>query len=425
MSLYQNMSKKELLEKESELLNQYRSFQAENLSLDMSRGKPNSEQLNLSNDLFLTVNEETGFFSDNGFDCRNYGIVDGLPECKKILADILDVTPEQLIVGGNSSLNLIFDYLTQCMLHGSDGKPWHKNETIKFICPVPGYDRHFMMLDYLGIEMIPVPLLSDGPDMAEVEKLISDPSVKGLICVPKYSNPTGITFSDDKVRALAAMKPTADDFRIIWDNAYCVHDLNDTPDELLNIMTACEAAGNPDMVIQVMSTSKITFPGSGVSALTASKKNIEYILKRMNMQTIGYDKLNQLRHVRFLKNADGIHQLMKKHAEFLRPKFETVLSAFNEEFTGKDIASWTVPNGGYFISIDLLEGCAKQVVLLCKQAGVVLTPAGATFPGGNDPKDSNIRIAPTYPSTDELRKAVELFCICVELVSVQKIIAEL
>lgn len=412
------MSKEELESVYSELLSRYNTFKARGLKLDMSRGKPCTEQLNLSMDM-LNI---TDVKAENGLECRNYGILDGIPECKAIFSEMLEVEDKNVIVMGNSSLNVMFDFIAQCMIHGAGDEPWLKQGKIKFLCPVPGYDRHFGICEYFGIEMINVPLKADGPDMELVEELVKDSSVKGMFCVPKYSNPDGRTYSDDTVRRIAALKPAAKDFRIIWDNAYIVHDLREDKDVLLNIFPECEKNSTEDMIIEVVSTSKVTFSGAGIAALAASDKNVAMIKNRMKTQTIGYDKINQLRHAKFLKNMDGVRAHMKKHADIIAPKFDVVLKSFAQELDGKGIAQWTNPNGGYFISLNVLEGCAKRTVELCKQAGVVLTPAGATYPYGKDPEDSNIRIAPTFPPVEELELAVELLCTCVQLAAAEKLL---
>lgn len=412
------MSKEELESVYSELLSKYNTFKARGLKLDMSRGKPCTEQLNLSMDM-LNI---TDVKAENGLECRNYGILDGIPECKAIFSEMLEVEDKNVIVMGNSSLNVMFDFIAQCMIHGAGDEPWLKQGKIKFLCPVPGYDRHFGICEYFGIEMINVPLKADGPDMALVEELVKDSSVKGMFCVPKYSNPDGRTYSDETVRRIAALKPAAKDFRIIWDNAYIVHDLRDDKDVLLNIFPECEKNSTEDMIIEVVSTSKVTFSGAGIAALAASDKNVAMIKNRMKTQTIGYDKINQLRHAKFLKNMDGVRAHMKKHADIIAPKFDVVLKNFAQELDGKGIARWTNPNGGYFISLNVLEGCAKRTVELCEQAGVVLTPAGATYPYGKDPEDSNIRIAPTFPPVEELELAVELLCTCVQLAAAERLL---
>ena len=420
--LFQQMNEQQLRELHNELLNKYNEFKSRNLCLDMSRGKPSPEQLDLSLDMLGCVNADSGYKSENGFDCRNYGVLDGIKECKKLFADLLEVDEDNVLIGGNSSLTIMFDYITQCMISGAGSEPWSHQEGVKFICPVPGYDRHFSICEYFGIEMITVPLLKDGPDMDMVEELIKDPKVKGMFVVPKYSNPCGNTFSDECVRRFADLKPAAEDFRVIWDNAYCIHDIYDTSDELLNIFDVCKGMKSEDYFIEVTSTSKISFPGSGVSAIAASKKNIEMIKNRMTIQTIGNDKLNQLRHVRFFKDVDGLKAHMKLHAEKLRPRFALIVKMFDAELAGKGIASWTDPKGGYFISLDVLDGCAKKIVKMCKDAGIVLTGAGATYPYGKDENDRNIRIAPSYPSLDELKDALEGLCVCIQLAAVEKLL---
>lgn len=417
------LSHKELQDELNRLNSSFESYKSLRLSLDMSRGKPGFDQLELSQPL-LDNPLSDGMKTENGFDTRNYGMPEGVPECRRLFADILEVKPENILVFGNASLTIMYDYIAQCMLFGAGGKPWAAQQGIKFICPVPGYDRHFSILESFGIEMLDVPMHSDGPDMDMIDELVKDERVKGIICVPKYSNPTGITFSDAVVRRFAALKPAAKDFRVIWDNAYCVHDLYDTADKLTSIFKACREFGSEDYFIEVTSTSKITFPGAGVSALAASDANIAAIKTRTSIQTICYDKINQLRHAHFLKNAQGVHAHMKHHAAILRPKFEAVLNAFDSELDGLGIANWTKPNGGYFISLNVPCGCAKRTVDLCKQAGVTLTGAGATFPYKKDPGDSNIRIAPTYPEIDELEKAVEILCVCIKIAAIEKLLAE-
>ena len=416
---YADMTADELQAEKAELEKRYNDFKAKNLKLDMSRGKPGSDQLDLSNELNAVSD-----YTENGVDLRNYGMMDGTPACKKLFADLMQVKPENVIVGPNASLTLMFDYIAQCFTHGAGDTPWCRLNSVKFLCPVPGYDRHFTILEHFGIEMINIEMKADGPDMDAVEEAVKDPSVKGMFCVPKYSNPQGITYSDAVVRRIAALRPAAKDFRVIWDNAYMVHDIVEDGDKLLNIFDLLPEYGNEDMVIEVCSTSKITFPGAGVSALAASDNNIKAIKKRLNAQTISYDKMNQHRHVEFFKDVNGILAHMKKHAAILKPKFDMVLKHLNQELAGLGIASWTEPRGGYFISLDVLDGCAKRVGELCKEAGVVLTTVGATFPYGKDPNNRNIRIAPTYPPLDELDTAAELLCVCVRLAAAEKILAQ-
>ncbi len=425
MKTYTEMSKEELLALKGDLEKQYEDAKALNLALEMSRGKPAAAQLDLSMPMMSLLNEDSVLKAENGTDCRNYGVLDGIPEAKKLMADMVGAKPENVIVYGNSSLNIMYDTIVRSMLHGVLGStPWCKLDKVKFLCPVPGYDRHFAITESFGIEMISIPMTENGPDMDMVEKYVQeDKAVKGIWCVPKYSNPQGISYSDETVRRFAALKPAAKDFRIFWDNAYCVHHIyEEKQDEILNILEECEKAGNPDMVYQFASTSKVTFPGSGVAAISTSTANIADIKKYMTLQTIGHDKINQLRHVKFLKDADGIKAHMKKQADIIRPKFEAVLEVLDKELGGLGIATWTKPNGGYFISFETLDGCAKAVVGKCKEAGVVMTGAGATFPYGKDPKDSNIRIAPTLPTPEELSKAADLFVLCVKLVSVEKLL---
>ena len=416
---YADMTAAELQAEKAELEKRYNDFKEKNLKLDMSRGKPGSAQLDLSNELNAVSD-----YTENGVDLRNYGMMDGTPACKKLFADLMQVKPENVIVGPNASLTLMFDYIAQCFTHGAGDTPWCRRNSVKFLCPVPGYDRHFTILEHFGIEMINIEMKADGPDMDAVEEAVKDPSVKGMFCVPKYSNPQGITYSDAVVRRIAALRPAAKDFRVIWDNAYMVHDIVEDGDKLLNIFDLLPEYGNEDMVVEVCSTSKLTFPGAGVSARAASDNNIKAIKKRLNAQTISYDKMNQHRHVEFFKDVNGILAHMKKHAAILKPKFDMVLKHLNQELAGLGIASWTEPRGGYFISLDVLDGCAKRVGELCKEAGVVLTTVGATFPYGKDPNNRNIRIAPTYPPLDELDTAAELLCVCVRLAAAEKILAQ-
>ncbi|MBO5421230.1 MAG: aminotransferase class I/II-fold pyridoxal phosphate-dependent enzyme [Clostridia bacterium] len=424
MALYKDLSKDELLSLKSELEKKYEEFKQLGLSLDMSRGKPNKAQLDLSNGLLDVFVSTSDFKTVDGFDTRNYGLLLGIPEARELFAELMGVESKNVVMYGTASLTIMYDYIAQCMVMGSDGEPWMKQGNIKFLCPAPGYDRHFSILEHFGIEMITVKMNDDGPDMDSIEELIKDSSVKGIFCVPKYSNPDGITFSDEVVRRFAALKPAAKDFRVIWDNAYLVHDINDTPDELLNIFDVAKEYGSEDLFIEVCSTSKISFAGAGVSAIAASEKNISAILSRMTVQTISHDKMNQMRHVRYFKNLDGIKAHMKKHADILRPKFEAVTNGLTEAFEGTGIARWKNPNGGYFVSLYVMNGCAKRVGELCKAAGLTLTTVGATYPYGIDPDDSNIRIAPSFPDVDELNKAVELLCICVKLAAIEKLLEE-
>ena len=427
MKPYCEMTRAELETLKKELDAQFDQVKAKGLELDMSRGKPSKEQLDLSRPMLDVINSDSDLDSENGQDCRNYGILDGIPEAKRLMAEMCQVSPEQVLIYGNSSLNLMFDTVSRAYTHGICGNtPWCKLDKVKFLCPVPGYDRHFGVTEHFGIEMIPVPMDSQGPDMKLVKELVeSDDSVKGIWCVPKYANPSGMSYSDQVVEALASLKPAAADFRLYWDDAYTVHHLygEERQDQVLEILAACEKAGNPDMVFKFASTSKITFPGSGVAVLATSKRNLEDALKHLKWQTIGHDKINQLRHVRFFKDLEGIKRHMEKHAAIMRPKFEAVEQVLEEQLGGLGIGSWTTPNGGYFISFDALEGCAKAIVARAKEAGVVMTGAGATWPYGKDPKDSNIRIAPSFPTPEELATAAEIFVLSVKLVSVEKFLA--
>ena len=422
---YNDMSKEELLALKESLNKEYAEAKAKGLALDMSRGKPSAKQLDVSLGLLDTINSSSDLKTLDGTDCRNYGVLDGIPEAKKLMADMMGTTPDHVIVYGNASLNIMYDQISRAYTHGILGNtPWCKLDKVKFLCPVPGYDRHFAITERFGIEMINIPMSESGPDMGMVEEYVSnDASVKGIWCVPKYSNPQGYTYSEETVKRMAALKPAAEDFRIFWDNAYVIHDLyDDNKDEIADIISECDKAGNPDMVFEFASTSKVSFPGSGIAALATSANNIADIKKQLTIQTIGHDKLNQLRHVRFFKDINGLKEHMRKHAEFMRPKFEAVESVLEEELGGLGIGSWTEPKGGYFISFEAMDGCAKAIVAKCKEAGVKLTGAGATFPYGKDPKDSNIRIAPSFPTPDEMKQAADLFVLCVKLVSVEKLL---
>ena len=425
MKPYQELSKEELLALREELLKSYAEEKAKGLKLDMSRGKPSVAQLDMGMDIFDVLNSQSHMDSSEGIDVRNYGVLDGLTEAKHMMADIMGVSAEHVIVYGNASLNVMYDAVSSAMTHGVMGHtPWCKLDKVKFLCPAPGYDRHFAITEHFGIEMITVPMTPQGPDMDMVERLVEeDESIKGIWCVPKYSNPQGYTYSDETVRRFANLKPAAGDFRIFWDNAYAVHHLYDEEerqDKVLEILSECEKAGNPDMVYEFASTSKISFSGAGVAA--SSKGNLECIRRTMAIQTIGHDKINQLRHVRYFKDFEGIKAHMRKHAALMRPKFEAVESVLEKELSGLGIGAWTKPRGGYFISFDAMEGCAKAIVAKCKEAGVVLTGAGATFPYGKDPRDSNIRIAPSFPTPMEMQMATDLFVLCVKLVSVEKLL---
>ena len=431
MQKYSEMSKEQLQALKKELDQQYAEIKAQGLALDMSRGKPSVDQLNISMDMMDVLSSSTDLRCETGVDCRNYGVMDGIPEAKRLLGEISEVDPEHIIIYGNSSLNVMFDTVSRSMTHGVMGNtPWCKLDKVKFLCPVPGYDRHFKITEFFGIEMINVPMSPEGPDMDIVEKLVSeDPAIKGIWCVPKYSNPQGITYSDETVHRFAKLNPAAEDFRIFWDNAYGIHYLYDRPESeqphILNILEECEKAGNPDIVYEFCSTSKITFPGAGVAAMASSEANIADIKSKLKWQTIGPDKINQLRHVRYFKDINGMKDYMKKHAAIIRPKFEAVLETLEKELGELGIASWSKPVGGYFISFNAEKGCAKAIVAKCKEAGLVLTGAGAAYPYGNDPEDSNIRIAPTLPSIEELKVATDLFVTCTKLVTVEKFLSEM
>ncbi len=423
MQAFQGYNRDELFERKNKQLLNYEDYKKQGLKLDMSRGKPCSEQLDLSDGFF---DDTKNLFSKDGTDCRNYGLIDGIKEAKALFAELLGISDDEVFVGGNSSLNLMYDLISKAFIHGLNGfeKPWGKLDKVKFLCPSPGYDRHFAITELFGVEMIIIPMTQEGPDMDRVEALVAeDDSIKGIWCIPMYSNPTGITYSNDVVKRLACMKTKADDFRILWDNAYAFHHLYEEPDQLLDIISECRNAGNPHRAFMFGSTSKVTFPGSGIAIMASSKENIAHIKKQVAIQTIGHDKINMLLHVRFLKDSGHIREHMKKHAEIIRPKFEAVNEILEKNLSGKGIAAWNKPNGGYFISLDVPEGCAKRTVSLAKEAGVTLTPAGATFPYGKDPHDCNIRIAPTYPPLDELRKAIEILSLCVEIAALEKVLA--
>lgn len=421
---YSDMSVEELQALSAQLNQEYEEMKALGLTLDMSRGKPSSTQLDISNDMLDVFNSTSDCKSTEGIDCRNYGNLEGIPQARKLMGDLMRVPAENVYVCGNASLNIMYDCVARAMMFGIMGcTPWSKLPKVKFLCPVPGYDRHFKITELFGIEMINIPMTSEGPDMDMVEKLVaSDSSIKGIWCVPKYSNPQGIVYSDETVRRFANLKPAAKDFRIFWDNAYIVHHIYDESIEIPEILSECAKAGNPDMVYEFCSTSKITFAGGGISAIASSVDNLKWIQKSLTVQTISYDKINQLRHVLYFKDAEGIKAHMRKHADFLRPKFDAVLNIFEQELGETGVAEWTKPMGGYFISFEAMEGCAKAIVAKCKEAGVVLTGAGAPFPYGVDPKDSNIRIAPSYPTPEELEQAAKLFALCVKLVSVEKLL---
>ena len=425
MTSYTSMNAAELREELSSLMQLYADYQEMKLSLNMSRGRPAKEQMELAQGMLSCLTPED-MTLENGTDVRNYGVLEGIPEARKLMGDLMGLRSEEVIVCGSSSLNIMYDLVSHAYTHGVCGgsKPWSQAEHPKFLCPVPGYDRHFAITEYFGIDMIQIPMTKDGPDMDLIESYVStDPSVKGIWCVPKYSNPQGITYSDEVVRRMARLKPAADDFRIFWDNAYCIHDFDENGDQLASIMAYAREFGHEDMVYQFASTSKVTFPGAGIAAFASSKNNVEHMLRLLGVQTIGYDKINQLRHIRFLHDFQGMKEHMKKHAAILAPKFQMVLDVLERELGGTGVATWTRPRGGYFISADTMEGCAKRTAGLCKEAGVVLTGAGATYPYGEDPQDRNIRLAPSYPTLDELEQAMELFCLCAKLAAVEKLLS--
>ena len=419
------MSKEQLSAFKAECEKEYEAYKAKGMKLDMSRGKPGADQLDIAMPMFDVFTNSASMIADDGTDCRNYGMLTGIPDAKKLFDALLGVGTDEIIIGGNSSLSLMYDTVARAVTHGVYGseKPWGKCEKVKFLCPAPGYDRHFAICETFGIEMITVPMKNDGPDMDMVEKLVAeDEAIKGIWCVPLYSNPDGIVYSDETVRRFANLSPKAKDFRIFWDNAYCVHYLKDAPDRILNILDECKKTGKEDMVFIFASTSKISFPGAGVAVMAGSVNNINQIAALMGIQCISYDKINQLRHVKYFKDMDGIMAHMAKHKAILAPKFNMVLDMLDKEIGELGILEWNKPNGGYFVSVNTLDGCAKRTVQLCKEAGVVLTGAGATFPYGKDPADKNIRIAPTYPPVSELEQAMNIFCISLKLASAEKLL---
>ena len=425
MKSYKSMSQEELSALYEELKKEYIDAKDKGLNLNMARGKPSKAQLDMSMDILDALSSKDNAITESGIDSRNYGDLTGIPEAKQLMADVMGTDPQNVIVFGNASLPIMYDTVARSYCFGVNGStPWCKLDKVKWLCPVPGYDRHFAITEQFGIEMITIPMNSEGPDMELVKKYVEeDETIKGIWCVPKYSNPTGITFSDSVVRAFAALKPAAEDFRIFWDNAYAVHDLyEDKKDELIDILSECALNGNEDMVYEFCSTSKVSFAGAGIAAMATSEKNRKWVESTMTIQTIGYDKMNQLRHVRYFKDIDGLKVHMKKHADMLRPKFEAVLKCFESELGGLDIATWTEPKGGYFISFDAMEGCAKEIVAKCKEAGVTLTGAGATYPYKKDPKDSNIRIAPSFPTPEEMELASRVFVLCVKLVTIEHLL---
>ena len=426
MTSYKEMSKDQLLEQSAALKKEYENYKALGLKLDMSRGKPSPEQLDLSMGMLDVLKSTDSMILENGMDARNYGQLEGIPEARRLFAEIMGIHEDEVFICGNSSLNMMYDTVARAMVFGFPGgeKPWGQQKKLKFLCPVPGYDRHFGICEVFGIQMINVPMTPDGPDMTLVESWVNnDDTVKGIWCVPQYANPDGTTYSDETVRRFANLKPAAGDFRIFWDNAYCVHHLDDDHPHLLNLMDECKKVGSEDMVVMFCSTSKISFSGAGVAAIGCSKRNMDHLKAKVAMQTISFDKLNQLRHVRFFKNKAGVEAHMLKHRALLKPRFDAVIRTFHEEMDGAGIAVWTEPKGGYFISVDVMDGCAARVIELCKEAGVTLTSAGCAYPYHKDPRDRNIRIAPSYPSIEELEKAAKIFTLCCKLAATEKLLA--
>ncbi|MBQ8780438.1 MAG: aminotransferase class I/II-fold pyridoxal phosphate-dependent enzyme [Oscillospiraceae bacterium] len=425
--LLTEMNKEQLEAFKADCVKEYEAYKAKELKLDMSRGKPGADQLDIAMPMFDVFTNSASMLADDGTDCRNYGMLTGISDAKKLFGELLGVGMNEIIIGGNSSLAMMYDTIARAWTHGVYGseKPWGKCEKVKFLCPAPGYDRHFKICEHFGIEMINIPMHSDGPDMDMIEKLVAeDEAIKGIWCVPLYSNPDGIAYSDEVVKRFAALSPKAKDFRIFWDNAYCVHHLTDTPDRILNILDECKKTGKEDMVFIFASTSKISFPGAGVAMMAGSANNMKQVAELLGIQCISYDKLNQLRHVKYYKDVDGIMAHMEKHKAILAPKFKLVLDTLDSELGQLGILEWNKPNGGYFVAVNTLDNCAKRVVALCKEAGVVLTDAGATFPYGKDPQDRNIRIAPTFPPLSELETAMKLFCLCVKIASAEKILSK-
>jgi DNA-binding transcriptional MocR family regulator len=423
MIAYQKMNKEELLAEKVQLEAAFAEYKAKGLKLNMARGKPGKAQLDLVSGIFdiqLTAED----FNMDGFDARNYGELTGLPAARRLFADILGCKPQQVFAGGNSSLQLMYDTVSKAYTHGMlhSERPWCKEETIKWLCPAPGYDRHFKVTESFGFELITIPMTENGPDMDAVEKAIQDPAVKGMWNVPKYSNPQGITYSDETIRRLASMKPAAPDFLLMWDNAYCIHEFEGEFVPFVEILSECEKYGNADMVFEFASTSKVTLPGAGIACFACSEANLAYITKLMDIQVISYDKVNQLRHVRFLKDKANTLELMKRHSEIMAPKFRAVVDTLDAEIAPLGFASWNRPTGGYFVSVDTMPGTAKRALALCKEAGVTMTGAGATFPYGKDPADSNIRIAPSLPPVSELEQAIAVFCTCLKMAALEKLL---
>ncbi|MGN8890235.1 aminotransferase class I/II-fold pyridoxal phosphate-dependent enzyme [Dysosmobacter sp. HCP28S3_G4] len=426
MSAYQDMSREELRQSFDQASKEFEQLKGLGLKLNMARGKPGKQQLDMVSEGLFGVFQKPEDFVDGGVDCRNYGELAGLPSARRLFAEILGCKPEQVFVGGNASLQLMYDSISKAVTHGllHSQRPWKEEKGLKWLCPAPGYDRHFKVVESFGFELVTIPMTPDGPDMDAVEKAIQDPAVKGMWNVPKYSNPQGYLYSDETIRRLASMKPAAPDFMLMWDNAYCIHEFDGDFVPFADILSLCEENGNADMVYEFASTSKITLPGAGVACMAASEANIAYLTKLMGIQIISYDKVNQQRHVLYLKDKAHTLELMKRHAAIMAPKFQAVTDALDREIAPLGIASWTHPKGGYFVSLDAMPGTAKRALALCKEAGVTMTGAGATFPYGKDPQDSNIRIAPSLPPVEELKQAMEVLCVCLKLAALEKLLAE-
>ena len=422
MTAYPQMTAEERKTEYARLQKEFEALKAQGLSLNMARGKPGNAQLDLVSDIFELMRKPEDYVSD-GIDVRNYGEMSGIPAAKRLFADILGCKPEQVFVGGNASLQLMYDTISKAYTHGllHSERPWCREEKVKWLCPAPGYDRHFRVTESFGFELITIPMTDNGPDMDAVEEAVKDPAVKGIWCVPKYSNPDGIIYSDETIRRIASLKPAAPDFLVMWDNAYCIHEFEGDYVEFPDILALCEKAGNPDMVFEFASTSKVTLPGAGVSCFACSEANMKYMEKLLTVQIISFDKVNQQRHVLYLEDKAHTLELMKKHAAIMGPKFRAVVDTLDKEIAPLNIATWRRPKGGYFVSLNAMPGTAKRTLALCKEAGVTMTGAGATFPYGKDPADSNIRIAPSLPPVEELEQAIAVFCTCLKLAALEKL----
>ena len=422
MTAYPEMTAEERRAEYARLQKEFDDLKVRGLSLNMARGKPGKAQLDLVSDIFGLMQKSEDYVSD-GIDVRNYGEMTGLPAAKRLFADILGCKPEQVFVGGNASLQLMYDTISKAYTHGllHSERPWCREEKVKWLCPAPGYDRHFKITESFGFELITIPMTENGPDMDAVEEAVKDPTVKGIWCVPKYSNPDGIIYSDETIRRMASLNPAAPDFLIMWDNAYCIHEFEGDYVEFPDILSECEKAGHPDMVFEFASTSKVTLPGAGISCFATSEANMEYMKKLLTVQVISFDKVNQQRHVLYLKDKAHTLELMKKHAAIMGPKFRAVVDTLDKEIAPLNIATWRRPKGGYFVSLNAMPGTAKRTLALCKEAGVTMTNAGATFPYGKDPQDSNIRIAPSLPPVEELEQAIAVFCTCLKMAALEKL----